>query len=296
VFEGFHAEVVDTGDAEIFTLRGGSGPPLLLLHGFPQSHVMWHKVAPALAEHFTVVLTDLRGYGQSSAPPSTADHEPYSKRVMAADQLAVLNRLGFTGEFSIAGHDRGGRCAYRLALDHPERVRRLAVLDIVPTGEFFARLDTEVALGYWHWFFLAQPNELPERMIGADPDVFFDALRSGVLNVGPETFTDEVLEIYRQGLLAPARVHAMCEDYRAGATRDLEADEADRGNRLIEAPTLALWGRNGAMQRWYDMPAIWRDWVAEGHELTTAAVDAGHFVAEQAPEETTRHLLDFFTG
>lgn len=294
MFDGFHAEVIDTGDARIFTLRGGSGPPLLLLHGFPQTHVMWHRVAPALAERHTVVLTDLRGYGQSSVPPSTEDHEPYSKRVMAADALAVMNRFGFTESFDVAGHDRGGRCAYRLALDHPERVRRLSVLDIVPTAEVYARLTPEVGHGYWHWFFLAQPHDVPERMIAADPDVFFGALRKGMLNAGPGTFTDETLEIYRQGLLAPARVHAMCEDYRAGATRDAEADEADRGTRRIAAPLQVLWGSRGALPRWYDVLDVWQPWAEQ--EVTGQALDSGHFVPEEAPEQTASALLSFFAA
>src|SRR5437868_8964364 len=176
MFESFRLETIDTGEASIRVRYGGSGPPLLLLHGHPQTHVMWHRLAPLLAREYTVVAADLRGYGDSSKPPTTADHEPYSKRAMARDQVALMRQLGFE-RFNVAGHDRGGRCAYRMALDHPERVSKLAVLDIIPTGEAFRRADMAFGLGYWHWFFLAQPYELPERMIGANPDNYY--YRSG---------------------------------------------------------------------------------------------------------------------
>src|SRR5919204_3675618 len=172
MFEGFEVAMIETGEAALRVRHGGSGPPLLLLHGHPQTHLMWHLVAPSLAERFTVVAPDLRGYGESSKPVTTPDHEPYSKRAMARDQVELMRRLGFE-RFSVAGHDRGGRCAYRLALDQPERVLRLAVLDIIPTGEAFRRADMEFGMGFWHWFFLAQPYDLPERLIGADPDAFY---------------------------------------------------------------------------------------------------------------------------
>src|SRR5215468_8266054 len=173
MFDGFRLETIDTGEASLRVRIGGSGPPLLLLHGHPQTHVMWHAVAPVLAQTFTVVAPDLRGYGESSKPPTTADHEPYSKRAMARDQVALMRALGFE-RFAVAGHDRGGRVAYRLALDHPERVERLATLDIVPTGEMVARVDRSLAYGTYHWFFLAQPFDLPERLIAADPDFYLD--------------------------------------------------------------------------------------------------------------------------
>ncbi|HTU03066.1 MAG TPA: alpha/beta hydrolase, partial [Candidatus Sulfotelmatobacter sp.] len=220
MFDAFTLEMVETDEAVIRVRHGGSGPPLLLLHGHPQTHVMWHRVAPLLARNFTVVATDLRGYGDSSKPPTTPDHAPYSKRRMARDQIAVMRRLGFE-QFFVAGHDRGGRCAYRMALDHPERVRKLAVLDIVPTGEAYRRANMAFGLGYWHWFFLAQPYDLPERMIGADPDAYY--LRQRHL------FAPEALEDYVRCFHNRDAIHAMCEDYRAGATIDFTLDEADRG-------------------------------------------------------------------
>src|SRR5919199_1021859 len=210
VFDGFTLAMMDTGEAIIRVRYGGSGPPLLLLHGHPQTHVMWHRVAPRLAEEFTVVAADLRGYGGSSKPPTTPDHAPYSKRAMARDQVAVMRQLGFE-RFSVAGHDRGGRCAYRLALDHPERVTKLAVLDIIPTGEAFRRADMAFGLGYWHWFFLAQPYDLLERLIGADPGWY-------CLPGRRDLFAPAALDDYLRCFCNPETIHAICEDYRAGAT------------------------------------------------------------------------------
>src|SRR5438128_975213 len=204
MFEGFKLERIDTGEAQIRVRHGGSGPPLLLLHGNPQTHVMWHKIAPRLAQDFTVVAADLRGYGDSSKPADAPDHEPHSKRAMARDQVAVMQQLGFE-RFSVAGHDRGGRCAYRLALDHPERVQKLAVLDIVPTGEAFRRADFKFGMGYWHWFFLAQPYPLPENLIGANPD--------GMYSHSAAYFTPEAHAEYLRHTRNPAVVHAICEDY-----------------------------------------------------------------------------------
>src|SRR5689334_22687196 len=223
MFEGFELSMIDTGEAVIRVRHGGSGPALLLLHGHPQTHVMWHKIAPRLAQHFTVVAADLRGYGDSSKPPTTPDHAPYSKRAMARDQVALMRQLGFE-QFFVAGHDRGARCAYRLALDYPERVRKLAVLDIIPTYEAFRRADMTFALGYWHWFFLAQPYPLPEQMIGANPDNYYFHGRR-------DLFAPEALADYLRCVHNPATIHAMCEDYRAGATIDYTIDEADRGQR-----------------------------------------------------------------
>jgi haloacetate dehalogenase len=284
VFEGFELATVDVGEARLRVRHGGSGPPLLLLHGHPQTHAMWHAVAPRLARDFTVVCPDLRGYGESSKPPSTPDHEPYSKRAMARDQVALMESLGFES-FSVCGHDRGGRCAYRLALDHPERVRRLAVLDIVPTGEAFRRTDMSFALGYWHWFFLAQPEPLPERLIGADPDAYyFRGARS--------LFAPEALDDYLRAVRNPATIHAMCEDYRAAATIDFEHDEADRGRRRIACPVLALWGARGMLDRWYDVLAVWRDWA---DDVSGRSLDCGHYLAEELPDETFAELHPFFS-
>jgi haloacetate dehalogenase len=283
MFDRFTSTMIETSEAAIRVRHGGSGPPLLLLHGHPQTHVMWHRVAPLLADRFTVVVTDLRGYGESSKPPTTPDHEPFSKRVMARDQVAVMHQLGFE-RFFVAGHDRGGRVAYRMALDHPECVTRLAVLDIVPTGEAFRRADMAFGLGYWHWFFLAQPAPFPERLIGHDPDAFYFRGDRAI-------FHPEALAAYLQAVHDPATIHAMCEDYRAGATFDYALDEADRGRRRIACPVLALWGVHGALPHWYDVLAVWRDWADDvrGHGLA-----CGHYLAEEAPEETADALAAFF--
>jgi haloacetate dehalogenase len=287
MFDGFVLERIETGEATIRVRRGGSGPPLLLLHGHPQTHVMWHLVAPRLARDFTVVAMDLRGYGESSKPPTTPDHEPYSKRAMARDALAVMERLGFT-RFDVAGHDRGARVAYRLALDRPERVRRIATLDIIPTGEHFRRADMRFALGYWHWFFLAQPYPFPENVIGADPDAFFSG-RPNRANVHTPEALDDYLRCYRN----PETIHAACEDYRAAATYDFALDEAERGKKKIAAPLLALWAARGQVGGWYDVLAVWRDWADDvrGH-----AIDSGHFIPEEAPDATYEALHTFFTA
>jgi haloacetate dehalogenase len=287
MFEGFTLSTMDTGEAVINVRHGGSGPGLLLLHGHPQTHVMWHKIAPRLAEQFTVVAPDLRGYGDSSKPPTTPDHTPYSKRAMAQDQLAVMQQLGFD-RFFVAGHDRGGRCAYRLALDHPDHVLKLAVLDILPTGEHFRRTTMAFALSYWHWFFLAQPFDFPERLIGADPDYFY-LKRHGA--TPPDFFTPEALAEYRRCWNNPATIHAMCEDYRAGVTVDFALDEADRGKRRITCPLLVLWGGRGEVGKLYDVVEIWKDWAddVQGHPI-----DSGHYLAEEAPDETYAALSAFF--
>lgn len=285
MFDGFQISTIDTGEAVINVRHGGSGPPLLLLHGHPQTHVMWHKVAPRLAQDFTVVAPDLRGYGDSSKPPTTPDHEPYSKRAMARDQVAVMRRLGFD-RFFVAGHDRGARVAYRLALDHPERVQKLAVLDIIPTGEAFRRADMAFGLSTWHWFFLAQPAPFPEHMIGADPEAFYYR--------GPrDLFAPEALAEYLRSVRNPDTIHAMCEDYRAGATFDYALDEADRGSRRITCPVLALWSHRDALGGRYDVLAIWRDWA---DDVRGRMLNCGHYLAEEAPDETYTELHAFFAA
>jgi haloacetate dehalogenase len=284
VFDGFELTTIDTGEATIRVRHGGSGPPILLLHGHPQTHVMWHRVAPRLAEEFTVVAADLRGYGESSKPPTTADHEPYSKRAMARDQVEVMRRLGFE-RFGVAGHDRGGRCAYRLALDHPERVTKLAVLDIVPTAEMWRRADMRFGLVNWHWFFLAQPAPLPERLLERNPDAYY--FRSG-----RERFDPEALADYLRCARRPETIHAMCEDYRAGATFDNEADEADlRAGRRITCPLLVLWAGRDELEEWWDVPEIWRAWA---DDVRGRPLDCGHYLAEEAPHETYAELRAFF--
>jgi haloacetate dehalogenase len=295
----FGSELVDVPDStedgatvSIHTRVAGSGPPLLLLHGYPQTHAMWDGVAPRLAERYTVVLTDLRGYGRSGKPADDAWHRRYSKRAMAADQVAVMSRLGYE-RFTVIGHDRGARCAYRMALDEPERVERLAVLDIVPTYEVFARIDMAVALGYWHWFFLSQPADLPERLISADPEYFFFAPRGDTVSPSTLPFSAEALADYRAAVADPRTIHAMCSDYRAGASVDYECDAAEVGARRIAAPLLALWGAKAGVAQWYDVAAIWRDWA---EDVTAATVDAGHFLPEETPEDTCAVLLDFLRG
>ncbi|MET0387536.1 MAG: alpha/beta hydrolase [Polyangiales bacterium] len=283
MFEGFEYERVATSGATIAVRHAGRGPAVLLLHGFPQTHVIWHAIAPRLAQHYSVVCPDLRGYGDSSKPATDDRHTPYSKRAMAQDQLALMHALGFE-RFAVVGHDRGGRCAYRLALDHPAHVRALSVLDIIPTYEHFQRTNAAFALGYFHWFFLAQRHDLPERLIAADPDAFF-------LRGGAKLFHPDALAEYRRAFHDPATIHAMCEDYRAAAGIDCELDEADKlARRRIGCPVQALWGKRSGVDRWYDVLAVWREWAdrVEGH-----AIDCGHFLPEEAPDETYTAIKDF---
>ena len=291
LFTGFEDRRITVGDVTINLVHGGDGPPLLLLHGYPQTHVMWHQVAPALAERFTVVATDLRGYGDSSAPPTTEDHAPYAKRATAGDQVAVMRHLGFE-RFRVAGHDRGGRVAHRLALDHPDRVEALAVLDIAPTLAMYTTADLDFATAYYHWFFLIQPFDLPERLIGADPAYF---LRHKFAQWGRDetAFTDRAMAEYVR-CFTPATIHASCEDYRASATIDLDLDRADlEAGRRLDCPVLALWGAEGYVGRRYDVIAEWRAWA---DDVRGVAVPGGHFVAEEAPDETRDALLRFLTG
>lgn len=293
MLDGFERRLVQL-EAGAFPVRiGGSGPPVLLLHGYPQNQLMWHRVAPLLAARWTVVLADLRGYGEAPKPPGDPAHRAYSKRVMAADMAALMTALGFA-RFSVAGHDRGGRVAHRLALDHPERVERLAVLDIVPTRTVFAHTDRELALGYFHWFFLAQPAPLPERMIGADPDLWLESLLarwSGTGDLAP--FDGPPLESYRTAFRSPATIHATTEDYRAAATIDLEDDAAD-AERKIGCPVLALWGERGLMHRRFDVLATWREKAAG--PVAGGPLPCGHFLPEEAPEATATGLAGFLAG
>jgi haloacetate dehalogenase len=291
MFEGFEETRIDTDEAVIHVRHAGEGPPVLLLHGIPETHAMWHAIAPRLARDFTVVATDLRGYGDSSKPPSTPDHEPYSKRAMARDQIAVMRRLGFD-RFSVVGHDRGARCAYRLALDHPGRVLKLAVLDIVPTGEAFRRADLKFGLAYWVWYFFAQPFDLPERIIGANPDLFLDHMLDQ-WSGDARCFTEELRAVYLRAFRKPETIHAICEEYRAASTLDYEHDEADRGRRRIACPVLALWSRQGFLQTWDDVLAIWRRWA---DDVRGRALDCGHFLPEEAPDETYDELHAFLAA
>jgi haloacetate dehalogenase len=296
MLEDFEAAEIDAGPTRIFVRRSGSGPPVLLLHGFPQTHLMWRGVAPLLARDFTVVCADLRGYGRSGCPASTADHAPYAKRAMAADMAAAMDRLGFP-RFAVAGHDRGGRVAYRMALDHPTRIERLAVLDILPTDVVWDRADARFALGYWPWTLLAQPEPLPERILAAAPDAVVDNALSA-WGSSPTVFPAEVRTAYIEALRDPARIHAICEEYRAAATLDREHDAADRAaGRRIACPLLVLWSRGGALDTWYvdaDGPLeIWRAW---SDRVVGHAVKAGHFFPEEAPEQTADALRLFLTS
>ena len=272
---------------------GGSGPPLLLLHGYPESHLMWHGAAPLLAEEHTVVAADLAGYGASFRPAPASDHAPHGKRAMAANQVEAMAALGFE-RFAVAGHDRGGRVAYRMALDRPECVERLAVLDIVPTGEVWRRADGDFARGYWHWSFLSLPAPLPERLIGGDPQAYFDLhVRAGLgLGAAPGRYPAAVLAAYRRALDDPAAVEAMCEDYRAGASVDAERDDADAAaGRRIACPVLVLWAARGALPRFYgDVLGVWRPWAPD---VRGVAIDGTHFFPEDRPEETAAALLSF---
>ena len=287
MFEGFRREVIQANGVDIHAVVGGDGPPLLLLHGYPQTHAMWHKIAPRLAERFTVVAADLRGYGDSGKPAGGAGHEAYSKREIAKDQIGVMAALGFE-RFALVGHDRGARVSHRLALDHPERVERVALLDIAPTLTVFETVDQTVATAYYHWFFLIQPNGLPERLIGYDPD---DFLRRKLTAWGAadDAFTEEALAEYLRCFRDPATIHASCEDYRAAATIDLEHDRAD-GDARIECPLLALWGAKGLVGRRYDVPAIWRE---KATDVRGQAIDCGHFLPEEKPDETLAALVAF---
>jgi haloacetate dehalogenase len=287
-FSGFTTQRVQTADVAIDLVQGGNGPPVLLLHGYPQTHATWHKVAPLLAAHCTVVCPDLRGYGDSDKPPGAPDHSTYSKRLMAQDQVAVMRTLGFE-RFAVVGHDRGARVAHRMALDVPDAVSRLALLDIVPTRAVFTTLDSRVALADYHWFFLSQPDGLPERLIGAVPDFFLSWTLERWCGT-PGALTDEALAEYRRCFDA-ATIHASCEDYRAGASIDLAHDEADRG-RKIGCPLLLLWSASGTGAL-YDVPNVWQEYATD---VRGVALASGHFLPEEAPEQVASRLLTFLSA
>jgi haloacetate dehalogenase len=294
LLDDFTRAEVGTGETTIFLRSHGSGPPILLLHGFPQTHLMWRGVAPLLAHDFTIVCADLRGYGKSGCPPGAPDHAPYAKRAMARDMVAVMERLGFS-RFSVAGHDRGGRVGYRMALDHPDRVKRLAVLDILPTETVWDRTDARLALAFWPWSLLAQPEPLPERILVAVPDAVIDNAL-GEWGSPADVFPPEVRAAYVEALRDPAHAHAICEEYRAAATIDREHDRADRaGGRRIACPLLALWGAGGPVDIWYAEEsgplALWQDWA---DDVQGRKIEGGHFFPEEAAEQTTEALARFF--
>ena len=281
--------ILDSG-VRIRAATGGSGPPLLLLHGHPQTHVTWRKIAPALAERFTVVACDLRGYGDSDAPEGGPDHVAYSKREMAKDQVGVMAALGHK-RFGLVGHDRGGRVAHRLALDYPDAVERLAVIDIAPTATMYAETDKAFASRYFWWFFLIQPEPLPERLIAGDPEFFLRTHIEGQSKT-PGSTEPEAFAEYLRCYLNPATRHAICEDYRAAAGIDLEHDAEDAAQR-VQAPLLALWGAEGTVGHLYDVLETWRE--KAGH-VEGRALPCGHTLQEEMPEQTAAELLAFFSG
>ena len=289
MFEGFESfDLPGEAGVTIHGIAGGEGPPLLLLHGNPQTHAMWHRVAPVLAEEYRVVACDLRGYGRSSKPPSESDHASYSKRVMAADMVRVMEALGHT-RFLVGAHDRGARVAHRLGMDWPERVVRMALLDIAPTREMYRETGFAFARDYWHWFFMIQPAPLPELMMSADPDAFWK-WKCGAPPKDLSIFAPEAREDYLAAFRDPETVRATCEDYRAAATIDIEHDNAD-GAKKLGCPLLVLWGENGAIERHFDCLALWRERAEDvrGHTLP-----GGHYLAEEVPEATAVALRAFF--
>lgn len=287
---GFERMMIDAGDGAIRTLIGGSGPPLLMLHGDPQTHLCWHRVAPCLAQQFTVVLTDLRGRGESHRPGNSRDHRPYSKRVMAAEQAEVMRRLGFD-RFALVGHDRGARVTRRLALDNPERVERLAVMDIVPALDFYDETNAAIAQDYYYFFFLTQPTPRPERLISGNPRAFMSEILMD-LTTDANPYDPGALEAYLQASTSETAISAMCECFRAGISCDREDDAADRAaGRKIECPTLVLWGEQGVVGRHFDIPEVWRRWAVAP---VFGPMPCGHFIPEEAPELATNALLGFF--
>jgi haloacetate dehalogenase len=288
LFPGFTAHRIATAGAEIHCVVGGNGPPLLLLHGYPQTHAMWHRLAPTLAHRYTVVCADLRGYGDSSKPASDAEHATYSKRAMAADMVELMRDLGHL-RFRLAGHDRGARVAHRLVRDHPAAVERVAVLDISPTQTMFAQTDQAFATAYYHWFFLIQPFDYPERMIGADPLFYLHHKLGGWGSAGASLFDPRAMAEYERCFRDPAAIHATCEDYRAAASIDLEHDAADPAP--VACPLLVLWGEKGVVNRLFH-PID--DWRAVASDVRGQVLPGGHYLAEESPAETLAALETFF--
>lgn len=289
LFPHYQSEWVHTANGRIFARIGGKGPPLLLLHGYPQTHVMWHRVAPLLHDRFTLIIPDLPGYGWSDVPTSDAEHTPFTKRAMAQAMIDLMEKLGHV-HFALAGHDRGGRVAYRLALDHPGRLSRLCVLDILPTYDYWARMDRNYGLKIYHWMFLAQPEPLPERTIGGDPDFYYrTTLASWTKDKSIKAFDPRALDHYLTAMRDPLRIHAACEDYRAGAYADFEHDKADmEAGHKIGVPLGVIWGGAGIASAAATPLDTWRKWASEVHG---EAVDSGHFMAEENPQATAQALL-----
>jgi haloacetate dehalogenase len=290
MFDGFKASKVQTTGATINAVSGGQGSPVLLLHGNPQTHIMWHKIAPQLAKEFTVVVPDLRGYGDSGKPPDGENHSNYSKRSMALDQIEVMHHFGFE-KFAVVGHDRGGRVGHRLALDHPDRITKLVVLDIVPTYTLLHNVNNEIATAFYHWFFLVQPSPFPETLIANNVEFYLKFMMFRDMSSGkiPSWMSEEAFAEYLRCFRDPRAIHANCEDYRAGASIDIKHDEEDL-NRRINCPLLVLWGERGAVHRLFNVLAVWRERAAQ---VSGRPLPGRHFLPEEIPDETLTELLVF---
>ncbi len=292
MLEGFESHTVNVNGTEIACVikraPGNAKPAVLLLHGFPQTKAMWSRIAPLLTHQYTVVCADLRGYGDSAQPPCLLDASNYSFRAMAADQVGLMRALGFE-QFHLIGHDRGGRTAHRLALDHPQAVRSLTVMDIVPTTELFLNVNRHIAGAYWHWFFLSQPAPLPERMIGADPDFFYETCLLGWGGAKLTDFDADQLADYRRCWNKPSMIAGSCGDYRAAANIDLANDQADITS-MVNCPSLVFYGEQGVMNKLYDIPAQWHSRLSK---MQSASLPGGHFFPDMRPAETGKILLDF---
>lgn len=287
-FPGFETIDKTIHGHNMHAVVGGAGPPLLLLHGYPQTHVMWHLVAPQLAERFTVVAADLTGYGQSGKPATDANHTPYSKRAMGNDMLGLMKELGFD-TFKVVGHDRGGRVAHRMAVDHSQHVEKLVIIDIAPTREMYANTTDAFARAYWHWFYLIQPAPFPENMILADTDAYL--LHKMVESPSINVFTDAALQTYLKAFRLPETVHASCEDYRAAATIDIEHDNQDDvHSRQVNCPMLVLWGQDGVIESCFDALALWRK---RAKHVEGKSLPGGHYLAEQNPQLVLDELFPF---
>ena len=290
MFQGFVQERIEGAGAEMFLRRAGpeGAPPLVLLHGYPQTSAMWHRVAPVLARSFQVICPDLRGYGQSSKPPSDPTHAPYSKRAMAQDIIALMERLGHK-RFFVGAHDRGARVAHRMGLDHPDRIAAMVLLDIAPTREMYAATSPAFARAYWHWFFLIQPHPLPEPLIAADPPRYW-TLKCLNQAGGDSPFAPEALAEYLAAFTDPAAIHASCEDYRAAATIDIAHDDADEGRKLA-MPIQTLWAKRGVIESCFDALGLWRQ---RAEQVEGEALESTHYMAEEIPDDIAARMSEFF--